>query len=389
MKSNNILSTMWRSSFWRMKSKTLSFLLLCLGICTSSVWGQVNIYFTIQNEVVNGSFYEFDVYMYADQTGTFHSRGQVYVYYNPDAFGSSVVSNGNATYSHLSLLNGNGIVPPSNVVVGPKYTTLTFVDNGPRVALTWRTNFRAANPSTSAHNEVPTTPTPLYHVRLAIQDGTKPANLALDFGLMVNQQFYLVAPNSETPYTDGVLPVELTNFTGKKLNDQQVNLNWSTASETNNDHFVIEKKIGEEGTYEEIGTVNGAGTTSVPTHYQYLDRSPMGQDNYYRLRQVNLNGGIAYSDEIKISFDLSSLPVVTAFPNPVTSSTTLRVNGSLEGTYAYQVNDLSGKMLKRGTISPEDRGEVTLDLTDLAEGIYILRWADPNGKVYVDRLAKR
>ena len=91
------------------------------------------------------------------------------------------------------------------------------------------------------------------------------------------------------------IPVELTSFAASVNNNGNVVLNWSTATETNNHMFEIERS-SEEGQFFTIGYVNGAGTTTEPQNYSYIDKSVESGKYYYRLKQNDYDGRYEYSD---------------------------------------------------------------------------------------------
>lgn len=96
------------------------------------------------------------------------------------------------------------------------------------------------------------------------------------------------------------LPVELMVFKGHRLNLDQVQLNWSTASELNNLGFEIERRLQYEGDFEIVGFVSGMGTTSSTHQYEFIDQNGFNELAYYRLKQVDYNGEFDYSRELVI-----------------------------------------------------------------------------------------
>ncbi len=84
------------------------------------------------------------------------------------------------------------------------------------------------------------------------------------------------------------LPIELLSFTGTKR-ERDVRLDWSTATEANNDYFTIEKSYDGQ-MWEVVGTEPGAGTSLSRNDYSMLDPRPMPGWNYYRLSQTDLDG---------------------------------------------------------------------------------------------------
>lgn len=87
-----------------------------------------------------------------------------------------------------------------------------------------------------------------------------------------------------------VLPVELNDFQAEKLNND-VEITWQTASELNNDYFVLEHSINGSA-WKQINKIDGAGSTSERQTYSTLHRSAPKRINYYRLKQVDFDGTI-------------------------------------------------------------------------------------------------
>jgi hypothetical protein len=96
------------------------------------------------------------------------------------------------------------------------------------------------------------------------------------------------------------LPVELIGFSASQ-NDDLVKLTWTTATETNNEKFEIErsKDIQE---WEKIGSIDGAGFSNIYLLYSFHDLYPIKGPSYYRLKQIDYDGGYEYSDIIAVNF---------------------------------------------------------------------------------------
>jgi hypothetical protein len=86
------------------------------------------------------------------------------------------------------------------------------------------------------------------------------------------------------------MPIELSSFNGQCFSGN-VLITWSTASETNNDHFTIERTLDGD-TYETVAVVNGAGTSSQPHYYSVADARPFTGVAYYRIRQTDKDGTV-------------------------------------------------------------------------------------------------
>lgn len=120
---------------------------------------------------------------------------------------------------------------------------------------------------------------------------------------------------------DGVvLPVELTSFTAVSQN-QQVTLNWSTATELNNNGFEIQRSTANSE-FITVGFERGNGTTTNQSEYTYMDKNISAGNYSYRLKQIDFNGVFEYSDAIEVEvFNLDSYVLNQNYPNPFNPST--------------------------------------------------------------------
>ena len=155
------------------------------------------------------------------------------------------------------------------------------------------------------------------------------------------------------------LAVELMEFTAVKASDnERVQLDWKSATETGADYYEVERSATEGGDYTSIGVrVKAQGTSSAEHSYQSYDRSPLAGANWYRLRVVDLGGKWGYSDKRMVRFEGGVRGVgesVSFYPNPVTrvngGATGLRVTVSADQSLSYTISDGSGKLVGGGTI---------------------------------------
>ena len=108
-----------------------------------------------------------------------------------------------------------------------------------------------------------------------------------------------------------VLPVELVGFDARSER-YVVRTNWTTATESDNSHFVVERS--EDGVeFMKIGTVEGAGSTQQVHHYEFLDTDPLIGVSYYRLLQVDMDGSQMSSDVVPVLY--LKAPNVAVVPN--------------------------------------------------------------------------
>lgn len=162
------------------------------------------------------------------------------------------------------------------------------------------------------------------------------------------------------------LPVKLTNFTAKADFNTTL-LNWETASELNNDKFVIERS--EDGNhFVQLGEVKGKGIASF---YSYRDAAPANGYNYYRLKQVDFDGSFAYSEVKTVKFTLSE-EAVKLYPNPAANSFT--IVGVAKSIAAVRLMDLLGR-----TVSSTYTNHKVEIPNQLPNGIYLVKISYQDG----------
>lgn len=135
----------------------------------------------------------------------------------------------------------------------------------------------------------------------------------------VNNDLFLI-DDIEVKAT-GVLPVGLTLFTAKLVNNKEVKLDWQTKSETNASHFNIERSVDGEK-FEKIGEVKCTGG-NVETNYQFYDRNPLSDVSYYRLNQVDKDYK-TYPSHIE-TIKMKSYFAMDLYPNPSAKDVFLRI----------------------------------------------------------------
>ena len=176
-----------------------------------------------------------------------------------------------------------------------------------------------------------------------------------------------------------ILPVELISFTAKAVDQETVDLKWVTASEFNNRLFEIERS--RDGiTWEQIGIVNGAGTTSIMQHYRYLDHKPLDGRSYYRLKQVDYNGTYSYSVIRDVHIRKEFL--VFVYPNPATEAVFTELYSD-KGTEALlTLTSSSGVVVSRKMVAVQ-KGLNTFKttLTGFSAGIYIVNLSMPDAQL--------
>lgn len=180
------------------------------------------------------------------------------------------------------------------------------------------------------------------------------------------------------------LPVTLIYFTAEKStdNEQQPSalLKWRTASETNSDHFEIQRS-GDGKKWLAIGSVQASGDKASDSDYSFIDPAPLDGENLYRLRMVDKDETFTYS-RIQ-ALDFGSL--IVFYPNPVKGR--LQIKGLLDGeakSTKVQLWDASGRLARQSIGLPAEG----IDMALLPTGIYTVKITRSNGSVIVRKVVK-
>lgn len=163
------------------------------------------------------------------------------------------------------------------------------------------------------------------------------------------------------------LPVEMLVFTGRK-NGTEILLNWETASELNNDYFIIERAT-DEMAFTEIGRVDGNGNSTQGNSYTFIDSDPAEGNNYYRLKQTDYNGMFAYSDLVVINFTQTQESFVAWNYDP---GIYYECSG-WKSPALIEIFDLNGNLIASKEINENRAGIISLN--ENATGIYLLRFS--------------
>ena len=171
-----------------------------------------------------------------------------------------------------------------------------------------------------------------------------------------------------------LLPIQLTSFSGSFINDTAVELNWTTASEINNEVFIIERSY-EGGQWHTAGTLPGAGDSTTELNYSFTDFPSVYEEVvYYRLKQVDYDGESSTSDIIQLNRVVENNRIFISQP----SRSSVVLNFELlesKQLQSIQVFNTTGKLVnhieKNIRVSAGSSQEL-LDITQYSKGLYIL-----------------
>lgn len=186
----------------------------------------------------------------------------------------------------------------------------------------------------------------------------------------------LIIQGVQQPYTAIELPISLVHFHATVISAKQVQLNWATATEFNNQYFVVERSSnGLE--FRKIGTaINSKGNSISTQQYQTWDYTPLQGVSYYRLRQTDIDGKTTYSNMVKVSINNLEENQLNVYPNPTTTVLTLQLQDAATHKYQLIIYSEAGKLVKSQAITTN---QTMIYTASLANGVYLLEVIE-NGK---------
>jgi hypothetical protein len=180
-----------------------------------------------------------------------------------------------------------------------------------------------------------------------------------------------------TTFSVGAIPVKLAGLSAA-LDGETVVVTWQTSAETNNDGFTVQRTTPQTDGFENIGEVDGAGTTDAAQAYRFVDANPpfLAETLTYRLKQVDADGSVEYSRaETVRRGPPEELRLHGSFPNPAATTATVRYELPESGPVRITLYDVLGRRV--ATLVDEEvevgRHRHTLDVSRLASGAYFLR----------------
>jgi hypothetical protein len=188
--------------------------------------------------------------------------------------------------------------------------------------------------------------------------------------------FESAAPATYTIQLGTPLPVLLTGFSAVVQNGTTL-LQWTTASERNNKGFYIERSPnGEQFSTLDFVHAYGDGNSVFPNAYAFTDLKPLPGDNYYRLRQTDIDGQFAYSPIRKVNVSGGSGFMV--YPNPVPVEFFVKTNTS--GPLQVIIYDANGRSLMQQQVQGIAGQAVSVRRPTLPAGAYLMEISHFNNK---------
>lgn len=299
-------------------------------------------------------------------------------FYSDTAAGIAIVT---ATDS-MSGTNGNSVVviTPSKpvlskVIISPKNITLL-----PKKG----TSFQVVGSNQFGY--------PYSFIPVWIATGGQIDNKGFYLADTIQGKFFVIVRDTVTGLADTAavniteaIPVELVSFSGK-YTGKHVELDWKTATETNNMGFEIlrsprieplnGKKEFRLNEFVKAGYIAGKINSTSEVQYTFNDKTPLKNGIYkYRLKQIDLDGTASYSDVISIEIKVSSYVLEQNYPNPFNPVTNIEYSIPVTGKVTIEVYNVLGQRVSILKDEVEEAGnyKITWNGSSYASGVYIIR----------------
>ena len=196
------------------------------------------------------------------------------------------------------------------------------------------------------HAPNPTTHTVLTGLTISPDPTVHGKQYTGDYSLCFNVNnfsgFYIHANNID----NDPLPVKLLSFTAVAIDNKFIRTDWTTATETNNSGFEVERSV-DGVNFADMEWVAGHGTSATPNNYQYNDLTALpGIVYYYRLRQVDIDGNYAYSKIASATLTgENGFTLENIYPNPANNQVTVGVISNVTAATTMTMTDMLGRVV--------------------------------------------
>jgi len=200
-------------------------------------------------------------------------------------------------------------------------------------------------------------------------------------GLSVLPTAYIDQVIISVCYTPAPLPIELLDFEGTRQNNDLVNLNWTTLTETNNNYFTIE--CSPDGiAWKEKGKIAGARFSTTKQAYTFTDTNNLNQTSYYRLKQTDYNGQSTCFKIITVS-PAESTESISAYPNPAKNLVNIHSQNNIA---SIQIINSKGVIIDNIQYNNDaNTKDVQIALPE-EEKMYLIHVIDCYGKIQSDKI---
>ncbi|MFK7946755.1 MAG: YHYH protein [Saprospiraceae bacterium] len=181
-------------------------------------------------------------------------------------------------------------------------------------------------------------------------------------------------------YNSNALPVEMISFDATVQNQNDVLLEWTTLTETNNKGFELSRSRDWEN-WEVLDFIEGVGNSLESTDYQYVDRNLDHGEVYYQLKQIDFDGTSDLSEMIVVEIENQALPI-KFYPNPTADIIYYDYNTSTN-IQAIHLFNIYGQLAQEQTVI-----DGSISMVNLPKGIYFVIMQLNNGKIVKEKIVK-
>jgi len=173
-----------------------------------------------------------------------------------------------------------------------------------------------------------------------------------------------------------VLPIELVDMRATAVGEE-VLVEWTTVTERGSASYIVERS-SDNISFSPIGQMDAAGESRERINYDLVDRTPYAGLNYYRVKQLDLDGSFEYSPVVTAMI-LHSENAIRVVPNPATDRIQILSPKHVTGTAVVEVLDLTGRIVLKRKMNILDDGLLMMEIGELVQGTYLVRLSLPDG----------
>lgn len=186
----------------------------------------------------------------------------------------------------------------------------------------------------------------------------------------------------QQPFSTSAFPVTFFNFNVSKQKETSF-LEWSTISESNASHFIIESS-NNAYEFKPIGKKNAVGNSNSLLKYYFTDAFPFKGSNFYRIKQIDNDGRFSYSKVLSLEFGNADYAVI--YPNPTSNILVISIKENEVIGAQYELFDKQGRLLMRSNII---RTSTIVNLSSLSSATYLLKIRSTNKQNQIFTIIKK
>ncbi|QLH45740.1 MAG: T9SS type A sorting domain-containing protein [Bacteroidota bacterium] len=209
---------------------------------------------------------------------------------------------------------------------------------------------------------------------------------AVAFTVSSFSEFYLHSPNP----SNGALPVEPISFTGK-ITGHTNHIEWMTGSEINNAGFELYRSNDGKAFAQlaKLATKALNGQSALPLQYEWVDAQPKTGHNYYKLKQMDIDGRVSESEVIDV-YRSGDESIVRVYPNPTSAQIYVEWDSPKEENFEIQLLDMSGRIVQQIIVkAQEGMNTQVLQVESLSPGFYTLQRIQDKQVISVHKVKKQ